>query len=367
MRPFLLFSLLLLAAPALAQAPEEGLDADYLDALEAERAETDAEFRDPAETPLDPRARAVFEGVAYWPTSAAFVLEARLERDPTPETVLMSVTVGEPRPYTRLGRVRFQLGDHDLALAAFESEAGSDSLFIPFTDATSGRGSYGGGRYLSVLKPEGDALTLDFNRAYSPYCAYSPLYSCPVPPAENALPVAIEAGEMAPPAALADALQAPWPEVWERIEVETGGFAVAFPFAPDVQSPRPGVDLLTLQLGDVICFAASIGLPRPMQDDAEAARALAAMVAEFARDPNATILRDEAASLDGAPARALAVEMQDGSSVLLWVAVDTRRVYRVGTVNGGPEVAQRLFEGFERLAPSAVPPPSTRVPEGDSQ
>ena len=75
---------------------------------------------------------------------------------------------------------------------------GRDStLFIPFTDRTNGHETYGGGRYLDAPLPEANApeITLDFNRAYNPYCAYNNAYSCPVPPAENRLQVAIPAGE----------------------------------------------------------------------------------------------------------------------------------------------------------------------------
>jgi len=69
-------------------------------------------------------------------------------------------------------------------------------LFVPFTDRTNGHGSYGGGRYLDLRIPPKGATTmpLDFNRAYNPSCAYAPGYSCPVPPAENRLNVAIPAG-----------------------------------------------------------------------------------------------------------------------------------------------------------------------------
>ena len=72
---------------------------------------------------------------------------------------------------------------------------GSESLFVPFLDATSGRETYGAGRYLD-LEPEDDGTyALDFNLAYHPYCVYAESYSCPLTPAENRLPIRIEAGE----------------------------------------------------------------------------------------------------------------------------------------------------------------------------
>ena len=73
--------------------------------------------------------------------------------------------------------------------------------FVPFLDATSGRETYGAGRYLD-LEPEGDGTySLDFNMAYHPFCVFAPSYSCPLTPAENRLPIRIEAGERLPEAA----------------------------------------------------------------------------------------------------------------------------------------------------------------------
>ena len=69
-----------------------------------------------------------------------------------------------------------------------------NSLFVPFTDLTNGKETYGGGRYMDVEIPEGDSIVLDFNKAYNPYCAYSTNYSCPIPPKENDLPISINAG-----------------------------------------------------------------------------------------------------------------------------------------------------------------------------
>ena len=69
-----------------------------------------------------------------------------------------------------------------------------DYLFIPFTDATNGAETYEGGRYIDLTIPATDKITLDFNKAYHPYCAYTDGYNCPIPPQENHVPVRIEAG-----------------------------------------------------------------------------------------------------------------------------------------------------------------------------
>jgi uncharacterized protein (DUF1684 family) len=75
-----------------------------------------------------------------------------------------------------------------------------DNFFIPFTDASSGKNSYTGGKYIDFVTRDiqpGNMLLIDFNKSYNPYCAFRSEYSCPLPPAENDLPVEINAGEMA--------------------------------------------------------------------------------------------------------------------------------------------------------------------------
>ena len=86
---------------------------------------------------------------------------------------------------------------------------GENGLFVPFTDATSGRETYGGGRYLDLPERADGTYVLDFNAAYHPYCVYDPAYSCPVPPPENRLALAVTAGERLPSQTAAGASAAP--------------------------------------------------------------------------------------------------------------------------------------------------------------
>lgn len=81
-------------------------------------------------------------------------------------------------------------------LTAYTFDGGDgESLFVPFLDATSGTETYGAGRYLDLEPEEDGTYTLDFNLAYHPSCVYDIRYSCPLTPAENRLPIRIEAGE----------------------------------------------------------------------------------------------------------------------------------------------------------------------------
>ena len=73
-------------------------------------------------------------------------------------------------------------------------EGFEDYLFLPFLDDTNGEESYGGGRYIDLKIPEGDQMTIDFNTAYNPYCAYDAKYSCPIVPRENYMDVEVRAG-----------------------------------------------------------------------------------------------------------------------------------------------------------------------------
>jgi uncharacterized protein (DUF1684 family) len=172
---------------------------DYGDAVRAFRDEKDAYFRTGAGSPLPPGERADFGGLPYFPVDPDLYFQAlRLEpytgREPTSFTIPTSD--GKLRPSERAGTFRFEVGAVPCTLTAYTFAGGeAGSVFVPFLDGTSGRESYGAGRYLD-LEQEGDGTyILDFNLAYHPSCVYDARFSCPLTPAENRLPVRIEAGE----------------------------------------------------------------------------------------------------------------------------------------------------------------------------
>ena len=102
--------------------------------------------------------------------------------------------------YRSMGTLTFRLGGAERHLTVYQNidlvrnPTYANHLFVPFTDLTNGETTYGGGRYLELEGPLGETVDLDLNRAYNPYCAYGGAYSCPIPPAENHLEVAVEAG-----------------------------------------------------------------------------------------------------------------------------------------------------------------------------
>ncbi|MEZ0114965.1 uncharacterized protein (DUF1684 family) [Catenulispora sp. EB89] len=116
---------------------------------------------------------------------------------PRPTTVGAAVE-GLQHVYDAPGRVEFELDGQELSLTVFPGHA-PGSLMALFTDATSGVSTYAANRSLSIGPPDADGTVwLDFNRAVNLPCAYTDLATCPLPPAENRLPVAVEAGEKTP-------------------------------------------------------------------------------------------------------------------------------------------------------------------------
>jgi hypothetical protein len=140
-------------------------------------------------------ARLNFKGLEYFPFGEAWRVPARLERYDPPRSIpilnVLGMQEGTPSP----GALVFELGGREYRLDAL-TEEGEEKLFVIFSDQTSGRETYGAGRYLYVDQPGADnRAVVDFNKAYSPPCAFTPYATCPLPPQQNRLPVRVEAGE----------------------------------------------------------------------------------------------------------------------------------------------------------------------------
>ena len=165
-----------------------------MNALARFRAEKDAYFRESPDSPVQDTG---FSGLRYYPESEAYVVTPLLERFGGREVVLLQTSSGDEQPYFRAARATFELGAQPCALTLFQPTFETDSgrFFVPFKDATSGRETYGAGRYLEAGLLSDGRVRLDFNYAYHPFCAYSERYRCPLPPAENRLTVPVYAGE----------------------------------------------------------------------------------------------------------------------------------------------------------------------------
>lgn len=176
----------------------------YEEAVRQYRADKDAAFRSYPDSPIPAAERASFTGLPYFEVDPRLVVEGlTLEPYEGTEPARFQIPTSDGRllPAERAGVFRFVLDGTALSLTAYRVAADDedDPLFVPFLDGTSGRDTYGAGRYLDLEPDEDGTWTLDFNLAYHPSCVYDPQYSCPLTPAENRLPVRIEAGERLPP------------------------------------------------------------------------------------------------------------------------------------------------------------------------
>ena len=169
------------------------------------RADKDRFFKDSPQSPLFNEQQWAFHALNYFPVDIAYRVTARYRHLTSPAQFKIKTSNGHERVYLTVGQLDFTLLGQTLTLFAYREDSpegrARNELFVPFTDKTNGRETYGGGRYLDIEEPKGDKLVLDFNYAYNPYCAYNHNFSCPIPPPENHLGVAVRAGErlFAPP------------------------------------------------------------------------------------------------------------------------------------------------------------------------
>jgi uncharacterized protein (DUF1684 family) len=175
---------------------------DFKVEIEKHRKEYKAEFLKSTDSPLK---QEDFEYLHFYEPNEKFKIECEFVATKTTrgKPFELPTSSGKTKTYIKFGELRFQIDGKKHKLAVYQSLSLKampqyrDYLFIPFKDLTNGKETYGGGRYLDLRMKqiEGNKVFLDFNKAYNPYCAFSEGYSCPIPPKENHLKIAIEAGE----------------------------------------------------------------------------------------------------------------------------------------------------------------------------
>jgi uncharacterized protein (DUF1684 family) len=169
----------------------------YVAEIAAARASKDEAFKSGSDSPVPENRRAELLPLAYFPIEPDYKTAAALS--PTNDTTVLQVptSTGGLRQMRRVGSLEFGLKAQTLKLTAFVEVGAPDlnHLFVPFIDLTSGTETYPGGRYLDLNRNATGIYEIDFNRAYFPYCYYSPTYECPYPPPENRLKTPIRAGE----------------------------------------------------------------------------------------------------------------------------------------------------------------------------
>ena len=136
-----------------------------------------------------------FKGLVWYPVNPAYRIVARFVPRDRPTTITVPSIIGTAEAMPSPGSAVFELGGRSVRLDPVV-EAGDNRLFFIFRDATAGKTTYGAGRFLYADPPKDGRVILDFNQAVSPPCAVTPYATCPLPPQQNHLPIAIEAGEM---------------------------------------------------------------------------------------------------------------------------------------------------------------------------
>ena len=176
-------------------------DAAAIKEIEAHRADRDRYMREDASSPIPAAKKSVLVPLRYYPPDTAFTVPAVLDVKAGARPVMeVPTSTGAPRRVELVGTLQFTLRGEKLALSAFVDEGTRQisQLFVPFADTTSGTDTYPAGRYLDLVPTATGIYTIDFNKAYNPFCAYNNSYECPLPPPSNRLKVAITAGEKVP-------------------------------------------------------------------------------------------------------------------------------------------------------------------------
>ncbi|HEX5757331.1 MAG TPA: DUF1684 domain-containing protein, partial [Arenimonas sp.] len=143
------------------------------------------------------RTRTQFPGIDYFDIDPGFRFEARFEAHPPGQTIDIANVLGTLDPMANPGRVVFEKDGQEFSLEAVDE--GDGQLFLIFADRTSGHETYAAARFLYAQPADANGRTVvDFNRAYNPPCAFSAFSTCPLPPPENRLDLAVRAGEKKP-------------------------------------------------------------------------------------------------------------------------------------------------------------------------
>jgi len=142
----------------------------------------------------DPEAktRREFRGLKWFPVNDKCRVQAKWRAYPAPKLIPITNVLGDTRNEASPGYAEFVLGGKTYKL---EPTIEDGLLFFMFRDLTSSDLTYGSGRFLKAAMPTSDLVTLDFNRAYNPPCAYTEFATCPLPPKQNRMAVRVEAGQ----------------------------------------------------------------------------------------------------------------------------------------------------------------------------
>lgn len=164
------------------------------------QAELNQSYADSLKSPLMKKDLKEFKGLDFFSINEKFIVEAIFIRTKKEKPFGMKTTTSRTPLYKKYGELHFKIDGKALKLNVYQNvdlnkkPGYEDYLFLPFSDLTCGKESYIGGRYVDMRIQKGKTWTIDFNKAYNPYCAYNYEYSCPIVPLENDLDIEINAG-----------------------------------------------------------------------------------------------------------------------------------------------------------------------------
>lgn len=171
----------------------------YISGIEKLRREKDNDMKNDPDSPFQRDKNVPFHKLNYFPVDPNYVFHSKIYLYGKQDTISIFGTKGEERKIVRFGYVTFSMNNTNYKLNVYKGKSSSGSIYytIWFTDKTTGDETYGVGRYLDFdLSSDTNYIyTIDFNMAYNPYCAYTPMYSCAIPRKEDHIDAAIEAGE----------------------------------------------------------------------------------------------------------------------------------------------------------------------------
>jgi uncharacterized protein (DUF1684 family) len=172
---------------------------EWAERLRENRREKDEFFAEHPQSPIPPGEREGFDGLEYFEPDPDCRVAATVTVHDRPDPVEMETSDGRTVRYERVITFAFELDGETREVHGYRQGPDDETIFVPFRDKTTGQGTYEGGRYME-LEPDGELtdggeVTLDFNLAYSPFCAFSETFSCPYPPEENWLETTVTAGE----------------------------------------------------------------------------------------------------------------------------------------------------------------------------
>ncbi len=173
-------------------------DEGYISNLNKQRQAKDESMKSAEDSPFRDEKKN-FKGLNYFPPDIKYRISAKLTPIENKKMIVLPTSDGKEKKYLEYAFAEFELNDTRVKLLILEIVENSQyrgALFLAFADSTSAIETYGAGRYLDLKKvPGATSVTLDFNEAYNPYCAYSDSFSCPFPPKENVLSTSVKAGE----------------------------------------------------------------------------------------------------------------------------------------------------------------------------